>query len=99
MLGSVLEAGHVVSAFLELSPCWDPEDRAGLLIKKKKEKKKKKPGNASFSRQEEWQGVPAAINLCFGLTHASPQPCWPSDAIERLISCTFATSSWNTRPL
>lgn len=42
VLGSVLEAGHVVSAFLELSPCWDPEDRAGLLIKKKREKKKKK---------------------------------------------------------
>ena len=40
VLGSVLEAGHVVSAFLELSSCWDPEDRAGLLIKKKREKTK-----------------------------------------------------------
>ena len=74
--------------------------RTGLAcLLKKREKKQNKTGNASFSRQEEWQGVPAAINLCFGLTRTSPQPCWPSDAIERLISCTFATSSWNTRPL
>lgn len=44
----------------------------------------------------EW---PADINLCFGVIHASLQPCWTLNIIERFIGCAFPTSSWDTRSL
>ena len=77
------------------SPAGPGAQRRLLLTEGGKEKRY----CASSFRPREVAGAPAAIPLCPGLSLASPQPCWPSSAMERLIGGTFTTFSWDTRPL
>lgn len=73
-----------------------PEHSAACWFQKEERKNGHAPPPPG---QEKWPGAPAALRLRPGLSLASPQPCWPSSALERLIGGTFTTFSWDTRPL